>query len=126
MCRIFIEADPELYRTRSRSLRLHGVSTSIRLEELYWFLLDEIAHRDGMGVNQLIMRLYDELAESGADIANFSSFLRVSCSRYLSLQLVGRIPTDKSISIRSLDADYVLDGEPRFRLGEGPHLMSAE
>lgn len=114
MCRIFIEADPELYRTRTKSLRLHGVSTSIRLEVLYWTLLAEIAGRDGMQVNQLIIRLYDELVEKGADISNFTSFLRVCCSRYLALQLAGRIPKDQSVSIRGLDADYVLSAEPLF------------
>ena len=32
----------------TRAVRLHGVSTSIRLENLFWDILDEIAERDGM------------------------------------------------------------------------------
>jgi predicted DNA-binding ribbon-helix-helix protein len=111
MCRIFISADPELYRCRSRSLRLSGVATSIRLENLFWQVLEEIGERDGLSVGQLITRLYDELAEAGGDCANFSSFLRVSCGRYLSLQVSGRIPADTAVPIRSLDADWVLAGE---------------
>jgi predicted DNA-binding ribbon-helix-helix protein len=111
MCKIFISADPDLYRGRSRSLRLHGVATSIRLENLFWQVLAEIGERDGMSVTQLITRLYDELHEAGGDCANFSSFLRVCCGRYLALQLAGRIPTDPRVPIRSLDADWVLSGE---------------
>jgi predicted DNA-binding ribbon-helix-helix protein len=111
MCRIFIGADPELYRCRSRSLRLAGVATSIRLENLFWQVLEEIGARDGLSVAQLITRLHDELAQAGGDCANFSSFLRVSCGRYLALQLAGRIPADTAVPIRSLDADWVLAAE---------------
>jgi predicted DNA-binding ribbon-helix-helix protein len=117
MCRIFISADPDLYRCRSRSLRLSGVATSIRLENLFWHVLEEIGARDGLSVAQLITRLYDELAESGGDCTNFSSFLRVSCGRYLALQLSGHIPTDPEVPIRSLDADWVLSGERAPRHG---------
>ena len=108
MCQIFIGADPELYRSRSRSLRLHGVATSIRLENLFWSVLDEIAERDGMTIGRLIAQLYDELAAAGGDCGNFTSFLPVSCGRYLALQLYGGIPTDRSIPIRTLDADLIL------------------
>jgi predicted DNA-binding ribbon-helix-helix protein len=107
-------------------LRLSGVATSIRLENLFWQVLEEIGARDGLGVTQLITRLYEELAAAGGDCANFSSFLRVSCGRYLALQVAGRIPADSGIPIRSLDADWVLAGEtsargsfpaPSYRLG---------
>jgi predicted DNA-binding ribbon-helix-helix protein len=111
MCKIFISADPELYRCRSRSLRLSGVATSIRLENQFWQVLEEIGRRDGLSIVQLISRLYDELADSGGDCTNFTSFLRVSCLRYLALQLSGRIPADTEIPIRSLDPDWVLAGE---------------
>lgn len=108
MCKIFIGTDPGLYRSRARSLRLHGVATSIRLENLFWGTLAEIAARDGLSVAQLITRLHDELADAGGDCANFTSFLRVCCGRYLALQLAGGIPVDRAVPIRSLDADCVL------------------
>jgi predicted DNA-binding ribbon-helix-helix protein len=111
MCKIFISADPELYRCRSRSLRLSGVATSIRLENQFWQVLEEIGRRDALSIAQLISRLYDELADVGGDCTNFTSFLRVSCLRYLALQVSGRIPADTEIPIRSLDADLVLAGE---------------
>ena len=57
MCEVFISADPQSYDARTRSVRLHGVVTSIRLENLFWQVLEEIAQRDGMVVVQLIERL---------------------------------------------------------------------
>ncbi|QID19431.1 ribbon-helix-helix domain-containing protein [Nitrogeniibacter mangrovi] len=115
MCQIFVGADPQLYESRTRSLRLGGAVTSLRLENLFWSVLEDIGRRDGLSVPQLVTRLHDELIEAGAELdhTNFASFLRVSCSRYLELQLAGRIPTDPSIPIRSLDADWVLAAEPR-------------
>jgi predicted DNA-binding ribbon-helix-helix protein len=82
MCEIFTGADPALYATRARSIRLHGAVSSIRLENLFWQVLDEIAARDGLTVNQLITRLYDELLAARGRIDNFASFVRVSCLRY--------------------------------------------
>jgi predicted DNA-binding ribbon-helix-helix protein len=116
MCKIFISAAPDLYRSRSKSLRLSGVATSIRLENQFWQVLEEIGRRDNLSIAQLITRLYDELAASGGDCTNFTSFLRVSCLRYMALQLSGRIPSDTGIPIRSLDADWVLAGEKTSRL----------
>lgn len=120
MCQIFISADPDLYRSRSRSLRLHGVATSLRLENMFWQVLEEIGARDGLSVARLITRLYDELTEAGGDCANFTSFLRVCCGRYLALQAAGRIPIDRSIPIRSLDAEFVLAGESLRAAPAGP------
>jgi predicted DNA-binding ribbon-helix-helix protein len=115
MCKIFISADPASYASRTRSVRLHGVVTSVRLENLHWAVLEEIARRDGMSVGQLITRLYDELmAERGA-VGNFSSFLRVCALRYEHLIAEGLIPRDESVPIRTLDADRVLDGLRRAR-----------
>ena len=68
MCQLFIGADPDLYRSRSRSLRLHGVATSIRLENLFWNILEEIGARDDMSGGRLLTRLYDELAAAGLSV----------------------------------------------------------
>jgi predicted DNA-binding ribbon-helix-helix protein len=113
MCKIFISAEPALYEGRTRSLRLHNVVTSIRLENLFWDVLAEIGRRDGMTVTQLVTKLHDEIVEAHGEVENFASFLRVCCLRYRSLQVAGAIPTDLSVAIRSLDADAVLAREPR-------------
>lgn len=110
MCQIFVRANPQSYEATTRSIRLHGVVTSVRLENLFWDTLEEIGARDGMSVPQLLSKLYDELLEHRGDIPNFSSFLRVSGLRYLALQVDQRIPSDLSIPIRSLNAQAVLRG----------------
>lgn len=124
MCQVFIGADPALYQSRARSLRLHGVSTSIRLENLFWRVLEEIGARDGLSVPQLIAKLYGELVEKHGDGANFSSFLRVSCLRYLSLQLSEAIPRDTMVPIGSLDANRVLAAESAMRRAAGSAARS--
>jgi predicted DNA-binding ribbon-helix-helix protein len=118
VCKIFIGADPAFYETSTRSMRLHGVVTSIRLETLFWSVLAEIGRRDDLGLNQLITKLYDEITEARGEVENFASFLRVCCLRYLSLQLSGGIPGDVTVPIRSLDADAVLARE------RAPHKLT--
>ena len=89
-------------------MRLHGVVTSIRLENLHWAVLEEIGARDGLSVAQLIEKLYDELVADRGAVGNFTSFLRVCALRYENLIAQGLIPREVSIPIRTLDADRVL------------------
>lgn len=115
MCRLFVGADAELWQTRLKSVRMRGYSTSVRLENLYWHILEEIARRDGMTLMQLLTRLHEELLEARGEVENFSSFLRVCCGRYLALQLEGDVPQDQSVPIRGLDAEGILAREARRR-----------
>ena len=39
MCEYFVKADPIQYEQRSRTIRIHGVLTSIRLENMGWDIL---------------------------------------------------------------------------------------
>lgn len=84
MCELYVKADPILYESRSRSLRIRGVVTTLRLENQFWDILSEIAAVDGMTTNQLIAKLYDEVMDYRGEVVNFASFLRVSCTRFLS------------------------------------------
>lgn len=102
MCEIYVKADPALYEPRSRSVRIHGQATTIRLESLFWDVLAEIAARDGMTTNQLIAKLYDELTEHRGEVPNLASFLRVSCLRYLSLVVkADTLPADRAAGDRA-------------------------
>lgn len=83
MCELYVKADPILYESRSRSLRIRGVVTTLRLENQFWDILAEIAASDGMTTNQLISKLYDEVIDYRGEVVNFASFLRVSCMRFL-------------------------------------------
>ncbi|XYJ08274.1 ribbon-helix-helix domain-containing protein [Telluria sp. B2] len=83
MCEFFVSADPILYEARTRSLRIRGMITSIRLENLMWDTLAQIAAEEGRSTNALITTLHDEIMKANGEVSNFASFLRVSCLRYL-------------------------------------------
>ncbi|GAC1533102.1 MAG: ribbon-helix-helix domain-containing protein [Candidatus Velthaea sp.] len=83
MCQIYMSADPIQYESRSRSLRMHGVLTTIRIENLFWDVLSEMAARESLTTNQLLVKLSDEVTELRGETSNFASFLRVCCLRYL-------------------------------------------
>ena len=90
MCNIYAKADTMLYESRTRSLRIHGVLTTIRLENHFWDVLAEMASHEHFSTNQLIVKLHDELMEYRDETTNFTSFLRVCCLRYMSV-LAGRL-----------------------------------
>ncbi|CCQ10481.1 hypothetical protein PALB_13480 [Pseudoalteromonas luteoviolacea B = ATCC 29581] len=111
MCQLFINADPSLWESVTRSLRIDGVVTSIRLEQYFWLILEEIAHRDAMNVNQLITKLYLESLDADHDISNFTSFLRVCCARFLSLIADGQLTRQTTGSLTELNAAKLLENE---------------
>lgn len=94
MCRVFIGADPMLWESQTRSIRMDGMVTSVRLENMFWSVLEEIAARDDMYVPQLLHQLYNESIDEGHDLGNFTSFLRVCCLRYIDLRLKGLLRDD--------------------------------
>lgn len=83
MCQIFAGQDPERYQSTTRRLRLNGQSTSIRLENSFWAILDEIAATDGMTTPAFISRLHSEVLELRGEPANFTSLLRCACLAFL-------------------------------------------
>ncbi len=83
MCELYVKADPILYESRTRSVRIHGVITTVRLENLFWDVLHDIAEREGMTTSEFVVKVRDELTTLHGEVVNFASFLRVSCLRYL-------------------------------------------
>ncbi len=83
MCEYFVKADPIAYEQRTRSVRMHGVITSIRLENMAWDILAEMAEAEGCTTNHLIVTFHDEVLAHRGEVPNFASFLRVTCMRYL-------------------------------------------
>ncbi|MCF3973621.1 ribbon-helix-helix domain-containing protein [Paracoccus salsus] len=83
MCQIFAGQDPERYETVTRSLRLNGQSTSIRLERAFWRILDDIATREGLSTPAFISRLHGEVLERHGEARNFTSLLRCACTIHL-------------------------------------------
>jgi predicted DNA-binding ribbon-helix-helix protein len=111
MCQLFINADSKLWTYRTKSLRIDGVVTSIRLEEFFWDILDEVSFRDQMTTNQMITKLYLESLDADHDISNFTSFLRVCCSRYLSLVADGDLAREDKVPLADITAQKILDQE---------------
>ncbi|MCS6878703.1 MAG: ribbon-helix-helix domain-containing protein [Geminicoccaceae bacterium] len=83
MCRIYAGTDPRDYEPVTRSMRLHGAVTSIRLEARFWAILDEMAAAEGMSTPKFVATLYDEVVELAGEVRNFASLLRVACATYL-------------------------------------------
>ena len=111
MCQLFINSDSRLWASRTKSLRIDGVVTSIRLEEFFWNTLEEIAFRDEMSTNQMITKLYLESLDADHDIGNFTSFLRVCCSRYLSLVADGDLVREDHLPLADVNAKNLLQQE---------------
>ena len=89
MCEFFVKADPILYEQRTRTIRIHGVLTSIRLENMVWDILAEMAEAEGCTTNALIVQFHDEILAHRGEVPNFASFLRVTCMRFLRRKLIG-------------------------------------
>jgi len=108
MCRLFIGAKPELWESQTRSMRMDGMVTSIRLENRFWAVLEDIAAREDLNVPQLLHQLYNESIDEGHDLGNFTSFLRVCCLRFLDLQLLDLIPSAHNTKFEALPTEDIL------------------
>jgi predicted DNA-binding ribbon-helix-helix protein len=58
MCRLFASQSPDSYAFETRSIRLNGQSTSLRLEKLFWAILEEIAASEGLTLPRFISTLH--------------------------------------------------------------------
>jgi len=115
MCELFIKADAGQWQSRTHSLRIDGVATSIRIEAHFWETLTEIGARDGMTVAQLITKLWHEAMDADHDLGNFTSFLRVCCARYHALIAAGEIAADLAVPIAGHAAPEILAREAQRR-----------
>lgn len=123
MCQLFIDAEPALWASHTRSFRMDGMVTSVRLEELFWRTLESIGEREDLTVPQLLHRLYNESLDAGHDVGNFTSFLRVCCLRFLDLQMRGFVPLETHVKLSQLPAKDILSMEVRERTNSAPRLI---
>jgi predicted DNA-binding ribbon-helix-helix protein len=79
MCRLFASQSPESYAFETRSIRLNGQSTSIRLEKVFWGIIEEISAGEGMTVPRFISTLHSEVLLLWGEVPNFTSHLRCIC-----------------------------------------------
>lgn len=82
MCKVLTSQSPLHFRKASRSMRIAGHSTTVRLEEAFWQVLDEMALREGLSTSRLISVLYEEALERHGAAPNFASLLRTVCLLY--------------------------------------------
>jgi len=86
LARLFGLCNPEQarsYAPEKRSVRIHGHSTTIRLEQAFWTVLDEMAREEGVTASALIARIHDHCLVTND--RNLASCLRVVCLKYINL-----------------------------------------
>lgn len=83
MCHIFAGQNPENYAFETRSVRLMGHATSVRLEAKFWSVLEELSAAQNMPMSKFLSALYEEALEIHGEVANFASLLRCCCLNYL-------------------------------------------
>jgi predicted DNA-binding ribbon-helix-helix protein len=88
MCHLFASQPPDSYAFETRSIRLNGQSTSIRLESVFWSILEAIAAREGLSVPRFISTLHREVLLMWGEAPNFTSHLRCICVVALENKLV--------------------------------------
>jgi len=83
----FFEPFDEEWRSTTRSIRIDGTVTSVRLENFYWRVVSDIAERQGLQIPQLMTRLSKVAKGGDTKHSNFTSFVRVCCGRYLDREI---------------------------------------
>lgn len=68
-----------LLKLRQRSVRLNGIATCLRLEEIYWEIIEKLAREESLTVGKLISRWAMELDLANESILNFTGYVRVVC-----------------------------------------------
>jgi predicted DNA-binding ribbon-helix-helix protein len=112
MCRILSSQPASSFAYQTRSVRLGGHATSIKLEAAFWEILEEIANDTKKPLGRFLTELHDEVVFMSGETHNFTSLLRCACLTYVS-EIRGRP-----------DAMAVLNEKPR-RLFPG-NLEAAE
>lgn len=83
MCHIFAGQSPDRYASETRSVRLDGHGTSIRLEKAYWGILEEVSAAQDLTLAKFLTQLHDEILEMNGEVQNFTSLLRCACLTYM-------------------------------------------
>lgn len=82
MCKVLTAQSPQRFAKVSRSMRISGHSTSVRLEAAFWQVLEDIAKMEGLSTSKLISELYCEAISLPGGMTNLASMLRTVCLLY--------------------------------------------
>lgn len=83
MCKFLEKDNLHRFESSSRSVRIAGHSTSIRLEAVFWEVLDGLATAEGVSIARLVTTLHDEAVEAREGSVNLASVLRAVCVMHL-------------------------------------------
>ncbi|WP_162874447.1 ribbon-helix-helix domain-containing protein [Pseudomonas viridiflava] len=72
-----------LAQPHSRSVRLNGLATCLRLENVYWNILSTIARSNDCSVNAVLSYIDREVHLRYGGVKNFSGLIRVVCVAHL-------------------------------------------
>jgi len=75
--------DMQLTRPLSRSVRLNGFATCLRLEQVYWNVLEGMAGVHQCTVNALLSYIDREVCLRHGSVKNFTGLVRVICVVHL-------------------------------------------
>lgn len=73
------EFDMGLAQPLSRSVRLNGFATCLRLEQVYWDVLASMAKTNSCSVSALLSYVDREVRLRHGGVKNFSGLIRVVC-----------------------------------------------
>lgn len=107
MCRILSSQPAQSFAYQTRSVRLGGHATSIKLEAAFWDILEEIAAEQKSPLGRFLTELHDEVLLMSGDTHNFTSLLRCACLTYVS-EIRGR--ADVQILLREKPRKLVPSG----------------
>jgi predicted DNA-binding ribbon-helix-helix protein len=80
----FIESfNMNLAQPQARSVRVNGLATCLRLEEVYWDILSEIARCNSCSINAVLSYIDREVHLRYGGVKNFSGLIRVVCVAHL-------------------------------------------
>jgi predicted DNA-binding ribbon-helix-helix protein len=91
MCHLFAHQPQRDYESQTRSLRIGGQCTSIRLEMSFWDTLEEIAAKENMTLGKFLTKLHNEVLDHHGEVNNFASLLRCSCLIYRSKNVAANV-----------------------------------
>lgn len=79
------KADFDMLQTQpvSRSVRLNGFSTCLRLEAVYWGILEQIAAVNQCSISAVLSYVDREVHLRQGGVRNFSGLIRVICVAWL-------------------------------------------
>jgi predicted DNA-binding ribbon-helix-helix protein len=66
-----------------RSIRIHGVSTCLRIEKIYWEILSSLAREQKTPLSNMLSDWDIEARTNHDEIKNFSAYVRVKCVAHL-------------------------------------------